>query len=86
MVSQSAMHCMRSGIRCTSNSTSGNSACSSVTLGSDLFRMVSRDSPLDARCFTSSLDIFPAPTMHTCSVHGSAQMMKPVAISPGHES
>lgn len=67
MVSLSAMHCMRSGIRWTSNSTSGNSAFNSSTRGRDLFRMVSRERPLEARCFTSNLDIFPAPMMHTCS-------------------
>lgn len=73
MVSQSAMQAMRSGMRRTSNSTSGNSSRSASARGRLRFRTVTRPTPLLARCFTSSRDILPAPMMHTCGAHAPSQ-------------
>mmetsp|Transcript_3775 Transcript_3775/g.9533 ORF Transcript_3775/g.9533 Transcript_3775/m.9533 type:complete len:411 (-) Transcript_3775:678-1910(-) len=65
MTSDSATLCIRLGESSKVNSTSGNSSCSSRHRGMLRFTTVILLHPLDERCFTSSLDIFPAPTMHT---------------------
>lgn len=44
---------------------SGNSVCRSRTLCSDRFTMTIRVHPFEIKCFTSSFDIFPAPTINT---------------------
>lgn len=53
-------------MRESSRHTSENSAARSSALGRLRFKIVILSQPLDTRCFTSSLDILPAPMIHTC--------------------
>lgn len=65
ITSACATHAISSGARRMSNVTSGNSAARTSADARLRFTSVTWLQPFDSRCFTRSLDIFPAPTMRT---------------------
>lgn len=64
-MSEFSTHSINSSMRCMSIAISGKSAYSYWALGQERFKIVALVHPLESRCLTRSVDIFPAPIIHT---------------------